>query len=135
MVDYYLLCYLYIGNTKQTFKKIMNGHFYDLLRLLKNEKKNVLFAAHTKQHFEVTTSHTDLHKYMAFKVVKQVNPIGAMQIFTKPNCNLCTEERLTALKKPRDKHVMFMNKNLEMYGAFRHKTTFRIFLLSTDDSI
>ena len=99
------------------------------------KKKTDSFAAHTRQHFDVTTSHTDLHKYMAFKLVKQVNPIGAMQIFTKPNCNLCTEERLTALKEPRDKHVMFMNKNLEMYGAFWQKTTFHIFLLSTDDSI
>ena len=27
---------IYIGNTQQTFKKIMDGHFYNLLRLLKN---------------------------------------------------------------------------------------------------
>ena len=29
---------IYIGNTQQTFKKIMDGHFYNLLRLLTNEK-------------------------------------------------------------------------------------------------
>ena len=30
---------IYIGNTQQTFKKIMDGHFSDLQRLLKNGQK------------------------------------------------------------------------------------------------
>ena len=47
-----------------------------------------------------------------------------MQTFTKPNCNLFIEERLTILKNIRDKCVTIMNKNLEIYGACRHKTTF-----------
>ena len=64
---------------------------------------------------------------MTFKVVKQLNTIGAMKTFTKPNCNLCMEERLTILKKLRDKRVTIMNKNSEIYGACRHKTTFHIF--------
>ena len=37
---------IYIGNTQQTFKKIMDGHFSDILRLLKNVQKSYLFAAH-----------------------------------------------------------------------------------------
>ena len=45
------------------------------------------------------------------------------------------EERLTILKKLRDKSVMNMNKNLEIYGAFRHKKNFRWFFLSTDDPV
>ena len=72
---------------------------------------------------------------MQFKVLKQLNPIGAMKTFTKPNCNLCTKERLTILKKLRDKRVTVMNKNLDIYGACRHKTTFHRFCLSTDDPI
>ena len=102
----------------------MDGHFSDLLRLLKNGQKSDSFDAHSEQNFKTTTSRTDLHKYMAFKVVKQINPIGAMKTFTKPNCNLCMEERLTILKKLRDKRVTIMNKNSEIYGACRHKTTF-----------
>ena len=77
----------------------MNGHFSDLLRLLKNGQKSDSFAAHFEQHFNTTTSRTDLRKYMTFKVVKQLNTIGAMKTFAKPNCNLCMEERLTILKK------------------------------------
>ena len=42
------------------------------------------------------------------------------------------------LKDPenlRDKCVTIMNKNTDIYGAFRHKTTFRQFWLSTDDPV
>ena len=61
---------------------------------------------------------------MTFKVVNQLNPIGAMKKITKPNCKLCMEERLTILKDLREKCATIMNKNSEIYGACRHKTTF-----------
>ena len=70
---------------------------------------------------------------MTFKVVKQLNPIGAMKTFTKPHCNLCMEERLIILKKQHDKRVTIMNNNSEIYGACWQKTCFHIFCLSTDD--
>ena len=102
---------IYIGNTQQTFKKRMDGHFSDLLRLLKNVHKSDSFASHFEQHINTTTSCKDLRKYMTFKVVKQLNTIGTMKTFTKHNCNLCMEERLMILKKLRDKRVTIMNKN------------------------
>ena len=71
-----------------------------------------------------TTSHTDIRKYMTFKVVNELKAIGAMKIFKKPNFNLCMEELLTILKKLHDKCVTIMNRNLEIYGSCRHKTTF-----------
>ena len=126
---------IYIGNTQHTFKKIMDGHFSDLQRLLKNKQKSDSFAAHFVQHFNTTTSYTDLRKYMTFKVVKQLNPIGAMKTFTTPKCNICMKERLTILKKVCDKRVTIMNNNSEIYGACRHKTTLHWFGLSTDDLI
>ena len=90
---------IYIGRTQQNFKERMDGHFSDFLCLLKNRQKSDSFAAHFEQHFNTTTSRTYLLKYMTIKVVKQLNPIGKMKTFTKPNCNLSTEERLTILKK------------------------------------
>ena len=77
-----------ICNTQQTFKKRMDGHFSDLQHLLKNGQKSDSFAAHFVLHFNNTTSHTDLRKCMAFKVIKQLNPIGVMKFFTKPNCHV-----------------------------------------------
>ena len=90
---------IYIGNTQKKFKKIIDGHFSDLLRLIKNRQKSDSFAAHFKQHFNANTSRTDICKYMTFKVVKELNPVGSMKIFTKPNFNLCVEERLRILKR------------------------------------
>ena len=46
-------------------------------------KKSDSFAAHFEQYFDSTTSRTDLRKYMTFKVVKQINPIRAMENITK----------------------------------------------------
>ena len=113
----------------------MDGHFSDLQRLLKNGQKSDSFDAHLVQHFNTTTPRTDIRKYMMFKVVNKLNPIGAKKKFTKPNCNLCMQERLMILKNLRDKRVTVMNKNSEIYGAFRHKTTFHRFCLITDDPI
>ena len=108
---------IYIGNTQQTFKKRMNGHFSDLQRLLENGQKLDSFAAHFVQNFNDTMSRTDLRKCMTFKVIKQLNAIGAIKIFTKPNCNLCMQKRLTILKMLRDKRVTVMKKYSEIYGA------------------
>ena len=40
---------IYIGNTQQTLKKRMVGHFSNLLRLLKNGQKTDSFASHLEQ--------------------------------------------------------------------------------------
>ena len=74
---------IYIGKTQQIFKKIMDGHFYDLQCLLKNGQKPDSFAAHFVQHFNSTKTRTDIRKYMTLKVVKQINLIGAMKFFYK----------------------------------------------------
>ena len=89
---------IYIGNTQQKLKKRMYSHLSNILRLLKNTQKSDSFDAHSEQQFNGTTSRTDIRKYTTFKVVKQLNPIGAMKTFTKPNCNICMKECLTLLK-------------------------------------
>ena len=61
---------IYIGNTQQTLKKIMDGHFSDILHLLRNGQKPDSFAAHLEQNFNSSMSLTYLCKYMTFKVVK-----------------------------------------------------------------
>ena len=126
---------IYIDNNHQTFKKRRDGNFSDLQRLLKNGQKSDSFAAHFVQHFNTTTSRTDLRNCMTFKVTNQLNPIDEMKTFTRPNCNLCVQERLKILKKLREKRVTVMNKNSEIYGTCRHKTTFHRFCLSTDDPV
>ena len=61
----------------------MGGHLSNLLRILKHRQKPDSFASHFEQHFNTTTSHTNLRKYMNFKVVKQLNLIGTMKTLMK----------------------------------------------------
>ena len=63
-------------------------------------------------------SRTDILKYMTFRLLKQLNLIGTMKTFTKQNFNICMEKRLTIPNNLRDKRVMVMNNNSEIYGAF-----------------
>ena len=89
----------------------MDGHPYDVQRLLKNGQKQKHFLPTIYgEHFQYTTSHTDLRKCEGLDTVNQLNPIGVIKLFTKPNCNLCMEERLIILKSIRDKNVTPMNK-------------------------
>ena len=53
---------IYIGNTHQTSRKIMNGHFSDILRLIKNGQTSDSFDAYFEQNFKSTISRTDLRK-------------------------------------------------------------------------
>ena len=78
---------------------MMDGHISDIIRMIKNGQNSDPFSAHFEQHFNYTTSSTDLLKYMAFKVENQLNYIDAMKIFTKPKYSLCMEEYLTIIKK------------------------------------
>ena len=75
------MCDTIIQVTHRRQKK-MDGHLSDLLPLLKNGQESDSSAAHFQQHFNSTTSYTYLRKYMTFKVVNQLNPIGAMKTFT-----------------------------------------------------
>ena len=70
---------IYIGNTQQTFKK--EWTVISLISYVYSRTEKIrLISAHFEQHFNTTTPRTDLCKYMTFKVVKQINPIGAMKI-------------------------------------------------------
>ena len=115
---------IYIGNTHNTFKKRTNGHFSNIPPLLKNGQNPDSFAAHFEQQFNSTTSCTGLHKYIEFKVLQKINPICAMKKFTKPNCNLCMEERLMIPKKLSEKRITVMKNSLEICRSCNHKTTF-----------
>ena len=67
----------------------MDGYFFDILCLLKKRTKSDSCAAHFEQHFNATMTNTDIHEYMTFKVLRQLNSIGEMKTFMKRNCNLC----------------------------------------------
>ena len=71
---------IYIGNTKKTSKKTMYGHLSYVHNLPQKRQKANAFSDHYGQRFKYIMSHTDLHKCILTKVVKQLKPIGS----TKP---------------------------------------------------
>ena len=75
----------------------MEVHFSDVHHLLNNGQKLASFDARFEQHFKYTMLCIDLGKRMAFKVVKQINLIGAKKPFTKLNCNIYMDECLMIL--------------------------------------
>ena len=95
----------------------MYSYFFNLRPLLKKGQRPDSFADHFEQHFDSTTSYIYLINCITFNIFKILNLIGAVKKFTKLNCNLCMEERLTILKKLLNKQVTVMNKNLEIYRA------------------
>ena len=106
----------------------MYSNLFVIQCLLKNWLKVFSFAAKYKQQYKFTTLFTDLFKWMKCMVVKQNYPIVSIKSFTKPNINLCIEERLTIKKGLRDKKITLTKANLEVYGAFRHKKQFLLIL-------
>ena len=76
---------VYIRNTQQKSKKIVDGHFSHVQNILKNGYKLDSFAAHYEQQFKSTTACTELSRNIPFKVVIHISPIGKMKSFTKTN--------------------------------------------------
>ena len=72
---------IYIGNTQQTPKKRMDGHFSNLLHLLKKRTQIRLICCPFRTALYDTTSHTDLCKCKTFKLVKHFNPIIAEHFY------------------------------------------------------
>ena len=63
-----------------------------------NREKYDSFGSHCEKQFKYTTPHTDICICMELKSVENINPIGAVNFFTKLNCSLYTEECLMTLK-------------------------------------
>ena len=112
-----------------------DGHFSDILLLLKNGQTYDSFADNFRQCFKYTTPHIELSKCITFKVVKQINPIGSIKTYTKNNCNIYMDERLATLKGLRDKRITLMKNNSDIYRTFWHKKNLHWVFLNTDDPL
>ena len=89
---------IYIGNTQQTLKDRMKGHYNDVQQLVQNGKFSDSFARHFSQHFSVKPSPQQQRDIMKFEIISSVNPISAMKTFGKHECTLCMGERLNIQK-------------------------------------
>ena len=124
----------YVGNTQQTFKDRMNGHFNDVQKLVCKKVQSDSFARHFAKHFTTKPSPKNLRDILDFEVLWAANPISAVRSFGKLSCSLCMAERLKILSYTKNKTKNLMNACSEIYGACRHKPRFHRFP-STDERI
>ena len=104
---------------------------YNVFPKMDKNQTNLLLISNNNLIYHVTHGLT----CMKFKAVNQLNPIGAMKSFSKPNYNICIQEHLTVLKKLCNKRVTLMKNNQYIYRAFWHKKAFHVFFLNTDDPV
>ena len=121
----------YIGNTQQTYKKRMQGHFQDVKKLFNKDIHSDSFARHFGHHFnyregdkQEAPTPQKLREVLKFEVVWQGNPISIVKTFGKRTCLLCSVERMEIVKASKKNPKALINHNSEIYGACRHKPKF-----------
>lgn len=91
-----------------------------------NNKGEVLdtFANHFAKHFNNNSERIklkDVRKTLKVHILKEHNPITISKKFVSDECQLCMEERVWIAGGKLFKPDKCTNKNLEMFGASRHK--------------
>ena len=130
---------IYIGNTQQTLKDRMYGHYADLQKLVFKGIKSDSFASHYSTLFEKGTkpSPAQMREKMSFSILWQGNPITVNKTFGSKNCRLCMRERTLILKNMYREKCQLVNNKSEIYGTCRHIPKFHRFTkisTGTDES-
>ena len=115
---------IYIGNTQQSLKDRMKGHFQDVQYLIRNNKKADSFASHFAQFFKSEPKPADLREIMNVEILSLLNPFSCVKQFQQPSCRLCMVERITIITEMRKNRKAMINANSEIFGACRHRTRF-----------
>ena len=136
----------YIGNTQQTLKERMNGHYQDVRYLVKIGKHSDSFAKHFAEHFvkgEAPLKKGDIGKICAgdvrnickFDIIWKGDPIAVSKGFKTRSCRLCQSERKAILKAIWEEPERVINSSNEIHGACRHNPKFHRLMMnaSTDE--
>ena len=124
----------YIGNTQQTFKDRMGGHFNDVQKKVTKGISSDSFADHFAKHFSSKPTNRELREMCEFKIIWEGSPLSISKTFGKSSCTLCMKERLEILNRSREEPKKLINRCSEIYGSCRHKPCFHRFTLSTDEA-
>ena len=86
------------------------------------------FADHFSTHLRkkhTTISAADVKPLLDIDIIKQLDPITASKRFGFDDCSLCMNERVEIIERMFKLGVRrLVNKNMEIYGACRHKAKF-----------
>ena len=112
-----------IGQTQQHLKDRTNQHLNDAVQLKNRGIHSDSFANHFVNFFkkkEVIRA-KDVRNIIEIRILKELNPISASNKFGSHECQLCMQERIHIAKAKLFKPSFHINKNMEIFGACRHK--------------
>jgi hypothetical protein len=92
---------IYIGNTKQNFKKRMTGHFQDIYKLIEKGVHSNSYARHFAGIWPrgaASPSPRIRQDIINCNVLWKENPISVVKTFVKFTCALCNRERMETIK-------------------------------------
>ena len=82
----------YIGNTQQTYKSWMDGHFQDVTKTIIHGIKSDSFAFHFVQHFDSKPYPALLREMIDCKILWKGNGFQLVKTFGSSTCKLCMKE-------------------------------------------
>ena len=136
---------VYIGNTQKFLKTRIQQHIYDVVCLYNDNTKSDSFASHFNEHLKrqnlPTIKSKDVRPLLDVSIIKKTDPIIVSKKFGRDECQLCMNERIEITSRWLKSGVSkLINKNIEIYGACRHKACFHVFeqvknLPGTDEGI
>jgi len=119
----------YIGNTQNFLKKRMQEHMNDMVKQKNKGQASDSFAKHFARHLhKVEISAKDVRPLLKVTTIKRLDPIAASSGFGTDRCQLCMEERIEIASIWLEKGPSrLINKNVEIYGACRHKAKLHVY--------
>jgi len=113
-----------IGNTQQTFKDRMKGHFCGVQQLVSKGSESDSCASHFGPLFDSKPSPTNLRCMQKFEVIWQGNPTSVVQKFGTCTCQLCLQEKMETVEASNKHPEKLINSCSEICRGCRHKLKF-----------
>ena len=79
---------VYVRNTQNTLKKIMEHNFLDMAQKVQQDKSSDTFAAHFAQHFDRKPTPQQCCERIKFEILSKVKPIVMVKTWSKSSCLL-----------------------------------------------
>ena len=104
-------------------KERTNQHLNDVVKLKNRGIHSDSFANHLVKFFkkkEIIRA-KDVRDVINVKILKELDPIRVSKKFGSHECQLCMQERIEIAKAKLFRPSQYMNKNIEIFRACRHK--------------
>ena len=113
----------HIGQTQQHSKERTNQHLNDAVKLKNRGIHSDSFSNHFVKFFKKkkVIRAKDARDIINIRTMWELDQIRVSKKFGSHECQLCMDERILIAKAKLFKPSLYLNKNMEIFGSFRHK--------------